>query len=322
MGILYTPNIKRRLIALILFLAVGIAFTIGIVKPRLESQSYQDEVMEAVVIPEEPQPSRAEQVAKALAAAYPLRIEKTEFRNDDWAVMLGDTWYYYADGRMLPEELLDNVSSYNPVYFYNYQIELPTWREPSPEWANRLRDMNTARPANPRRSSVYFLDDLWSSSNREEAWRQVTQVDFLGREVTVHNGIVGVLGRVEEKILEEAKTNTTVRQWIESLGTVDAWSWRDVASSGNRSYHAYGVAIDLLPRNLGVLETYWLWASQRTPEWWSIPYSRRYHPPEEVIRTFESFGFIWGGKWPNFDTMHFEYRPELFILSGLELERL
>jgi len=34
------------------------------------------------------------------------------------------------------------------------------------------------------------------------------------------------------------------------------------------------------------------------------------------------FGFIWGGKWPNYDTMHFEYRPEIFILSGLEVERL
>jgi len=322
MGILRTPNIKRRLIALVLFWAVGIAFAIGIATPRSESQSYQDEVMEAAVIPEEPRPSRAEQVVKALAAAYPLRIENAEFRNGDWAVLLDDTWYYYADGRLLPEELLDSVSDYSPVFFYNYQSELPTWREPSPEWVNRLRDLNTARPANPRRSSVYFLDDLWSSSNREEAWRQVTQVDFLGREVTVHNGIVSVLGRIEEKILEEAKNNTTVRQWIDSLGTVDAWSWRDVASSGNRSYHAYGVAIDLLPRNLGGLATYWLWTSQQTPEWWAVPYSRRYHPPEEVIRTFESFGFIWGGKWPNYDTMHFEYRPELFILSGLELEML
>jgi hypothetical protein len=313
---------KRRLIIPALVLTAGIVFAIGMIKPHTDTQSFQNEVVEVILIPEEPQPSRAEQVVKALAAAYPLRIEKAEFQNDDWAVLLDDTWYYYAEGRLLPEELLENVSDYGSVYFYNYQSGLPPWTEPSPEWANRLRDMNTVRPANPRRSSTYFLDDLWSSSNREEAWRQVTQVDFLGREVTVHSGIVRVLGRVEEKILEEAKTNTTVRQWIESLGTVDAWSWRDVASSGNRSYHAYGVAIDLLPRNLGGLETYWLWASQRTPEWWSIPYSRRYHPPEEVIRTFESFGFIWGGKWPNFDTMHFEYRPELFILSGLELERL
>ena len=74
-GILRTLNIKRRLILLVIFLAVGIAFAIGIVKPHTETQSFQDEVVEEVLIPEEPQPSRAEQVVKALAAAYPLRIE-------------------------------------------------------------------------------------------------------------------------------------------------------------------------------------------------------------------------------------------------------
>jgi peptidoglycan LD-endopeptidase CwlK len=26
---------------------------------------------------------------------------------------------------------------------------------------------------------------------------------------------------------------------------------------------------------------------------------------------FEKHGFIWGAKWYHYDTMHFEYRPEL-----------
>ena len=33
--------------------------------------------------------------------------------------------------------------------------------------------------------------------------------------------------------------------------------------------------------------------------------------PPEIIDIFERHGFIWGGKWYHFDTMHFEYRPEL-----------
>ena len=28
-------------------------------------------------------------------------------------------------------------------------------------------------------------------------------------------------------------------------------------------------------------------------------------------------GFIWGGKWSEFDLMHFEYRPELILLARL-----
>ena len=29
------------------------------------------------------------------------------------------------------------------------------------------------------------------------------------------------------------------------------------------------------------------------------------------VDAFEAEGFIWGGRWYHFDTMHFEYRPEL-----------
>jgi peptidoglycan LD-endopeptidase CwlK len=31
----------------------------------------------------------------------------------------------------------------------------------------------------------------------------------------------------------------------------------------------------------------------------------------EIVAIFEKHGFIWGGKWYHYDTMHFEYRPEL-----------
>ena len=33
--------------------------------------------------------------------------------------------------------------------------------------------------------------------------------------------------------------------------------------------------------------------------------------PFDIVAVFERHGFIWGGKWSHFDTMHFEYRPEL-----------
>src|SRR3569623_1717748 len=34
-------------------------------------------------------------------------------------------------------------------------------------------------------------------------------------------------------------------------------------------------------------------------------------PPARNVAIFERHGFIWGGRWSHFDTMHFEYRPEL-----------
>ena len=35
--------------------------------------------------------------------------------------------------------------------------------------------------------------------------------------------------------------------------------------------------------------------------------------PIRIVRIFENHGFIWGGYWYHYDTMHFEYRPELFL---------
>ena len=33
--------------------------------------------------------------------------------------------------------------------------------------------------------------------------------------------------------------------------------------------------------------------------------------PLEIVEIFERHGFIWGGRWKHYDTMHFEFRPEL-----------
>ena len=52
---------------------------------------------------------------------------------------------------------------------------------------------------------------------------------------------------------------------------------------------------------------YWRWSKPDA----SGAYSWRNRVPEEIVRVFEKHGFIWGGRWHHFDTMHFEYRPEL-----------
>ncbi|MBV9989970.1 MAG: M15 family metallopeptidase [Alphaproteobacteria bacterium] len=79
-----------------------------------------------------------------------------------------------------------------------------------------------------------------------------------------------------------------------SAGT---YNCRAVKDTGRRSMHAYGAAIDL---NLHASD-YWLW---ETGGW-------RNRMPRAIVDIFERHGFIWGGRWDHYDTMHFEYRPEL-----------
>jgi hypothetical protein len=276
---------------------------------------------------------RAEAVMKALAAAYPERLGRAEYRNGDWAVPLraagfqgaavspGETWYYYSGGRLLPEELREQAQEFDPQPFYNYPAELPPWEPPGPDAAARFRNQAERRRLFPPKRSQHFYDALWRSHSRDESWDRVKSIRFLGRPVMVHYMILEELALVEERILAEAKTNPQIRSWINSLDTVDGWNWRSIVDTQSRSFHAYGAALDLLPKSLGGRETYWLWAARRTPEWWTVPYERRVHPPAAVIKAFESYGFIWGGKWLFFDTMHFEYRPEILLLSELPITR-
>lgn len=90
------------------------------------------------------------------------------------------------------------------------------------------------------------------------------------------------------------------RKYLYPLG--GSYVCRTVADTGQPSQHAAGAAIDLNP----AYSDYWLWhrSGGRVPA-----YVNRI--PLEIVTIFERHGFIWGGRWAHFDTMHFEYRPEL-----------
>ena len=264
--------------------------------------------------------NRAETVLRALALAYPDRAGEVEYLDDDWSIQVYGERFYFAGGRLLPDSLRDRMNEYNPHPFYNYTKELPPWREASEEESARMREQEGRRQERPSKRSTHFYDTLWRTRNRDEAWEHIKQIRFLGHTIQVHYSILVDLSLVEEQILRIAKTNTAVRQWVNNINNIESWNWRNIASSESRSYHAYGAAIDILPKSLGGLATYWLWTARTIPEWWNVPYTKRFHPPDAVIETFESFGFIWGGKWRYFDTMHFEYRPEILILSGIAIK--
>jgi peptidoglycan LD-endopeptidase CwlK len=68
------------------------------------------------------------------------------------------------------------------------------------------------------------------------------------------------------------------------------------------SGHAYGIAVDVnwdkaffIGSHLGE------------------PYRYRNNMPQFLVDIFERHGFIWGGRWHDYDAMHFEYRPELLM---------
>jgi hypothetical protein len=85
------------------------------------------------------------------------------------------------------------------------------------------------------------------------------------------------------------------------ISTSGTYNCRAVAGSSVRSVHGYGAAIDLNAKQ----SDYWRWSKDPSNPVW------KNRIPIEIVRVFEKHGFIWGGYWYHFDTMHFEYRPEL-----------
>lgn len=114
--------------------------------------------------------------------------------------------------------------------------------------------------------------------------------------VTTINGVAERLERVIAGL--EGLPDRFKAYLVPSAGTFNC---RAVADTGLLSMHAFAAAIDV---NVARSD-YWAWARDRG----EIPYRNRI--PWEIAEVFEAERFIWGGKWYHYDTMHFEYRPEL-----------
>jgi hypothetical protein len=77
------------------------------------------------------------------------------------------------------------------------------------------------------------------------------------------------------------------------------FKWRRIAGTKRLSVHSFGAAVDINVKH----SAYWRWSRGG--------YRYRNEIPLKIVEIFERHGFIWGGKWYHYDTMHFEYRPEL-----------
>jgi hypothetical protein len=162
-----------------------------------------------------------------------------------------------------------------------------------------------------------FEAALYGGLTRGEVERNLKKISFLGHNVTVHGLIVEPLSRVEQRIRKAAAGNGEMAAFIDSISYLGAYNWREIQGTQRRSYHSWGLAVDIQPKRLGNKAIYWQWERERNEDWMLVPLERRWQPPEEVIRIFESEGFTWGGKWALYDNMHFEFRPELHEINRL-----
>jgi hypothetical protein len=123
----------------------------------------------------------------------------------------------------------------------------------------------------------------------------LVRVPFAGHTVSFHRRAAPALARVDAKLRPLIATHA---RFFRDLG--GTFSARTIAGTDRTSAHAWGIAIDLDPS----ASDYWRNAPAGHRAW-------KNQVPAAVVDAFESEGFVWGGRWFHYDTMHFEYRPEL-----------
>jgi hypothetical protein len=162
-----------------------------------------------------------------------------------------------------------------------------------------------ARNADPGRArNAAFFNRMYGDCRRGEVQPNLVEIKWLPKKagqrlsVTTVNGVAERLTSVSRE-LDELPARFD-RYLVPAAG---GYNCRMVAGTDRISAHGHGIAVDLAPRHAH----YWRWS--RRDGSGAYPYKNAV--PLDIVRIFEKHGFIWGGKWHHYDTMHFEYRPEL-----------
>ena len=151
-----------------------------------------------------------------------------------------------------------------------------------------------------------FFDKMYGDCRAGTVSRHLEEVVWLPSKrgsklkVTRVNGVAAKLREISTEL-----DQLPSRLDVYLLPVAGTYSCRTIAGTKRLSTHGHGIAIDIALKHAD----YWRWhkpdASGRHTWRNAIPY--------EIVRIFEKHGFIWGGRWYHFDTMHFEYRPELLL---------
>lgn len=224
---------------------------------------------------------------RALAAAYPdaFRIE------GNLVVFPWGTRIVWDDGRTKsPQELLIEADV-EDVFAYDY---------PSAS-RGQLAPHRNEDPGRVR--SDAFFRALYGASAEEvrRSLRDVRWLPALGGGTLSVTTRFGVDRRIEAISDELQRLPSRFHQFL--VPPAGAFNWRPIAGTDRLSVHSFGAAVDINTR----FTNYWRW--DKAAEGGLIPYRNRI--PLEIVSIFEKHCFIWGGRWYHYDTMHFEYRPEL-----------
>ncbi|MEG2172174.1 MAG: M15 family metallopeptidase [Desulfovibrionaceae bacterium] len=154
----------------------------------------------------------------------------------------------------------------------------------------------------PGRVRSYALLRALYGKDKMAVQAHVQAVSAFGQRVYLSPAAAQAFRRVVQTLEALTLRKPYLRAYMLPMG---GFAWRSIAGENRLSPHSFGIAVDLNPAK-GI---YWRWSTPQKRQ--SIGAAARAAYPSEIVAAFEAEGFIWGGKWYEYDLMHFEYRPEI-----------
>lgn len=230
-------------------------------------------------------------VAKRLTQAYPDFISSYT----DSSIIWKDGYEMLLDDK-IKNKNFDSLLSFPDIedqFFFEYkagQLDIPPPMNHDP---GRVR------------YEPFFM--RMYGETREEVEKNLVEIAWLPKSYN-KKILISKLNGIDKKltlISEELEKETELIKYLINIG--GTFNWRTISGVNRLSTHSFGIALDI---NVN-FSNYWRWDNKTQDDSKKIEYKNRI--PVKIVEIFEKYGFIWGGKWYHYDTMHFEYRPELLL---------
>ncbi|MEN9918186.1 MAG: hypothetical protein RL662_622 [Bacteroidota bacterium] len=225
------------------------------------------------------------QGVRKLLQAYPDWVKRYDGR---FLILKDETKLVYDDGVARDDVQLLNVSSVADMFAQGYikGVYVPSKGEDAGRVRNEalMKAMygNTASEVQANLTQLVWCPQLVGAKIK------ITKIN------NVHIQL--------QKVSDELDQHPQLKRYLVGATT---FNWRIISGTNRLSTHSFGTSIDLNVK----YSNYWQWDCRCKNE--NAPLNYTNQIPQTIVDIFERHGFIWGGKWYHYDTMHFEYRPEL-----------
>jgi len=205
----------------------------------------------------------------------------------------------FKDGSRLP--LDDGQAKTFQQWLENPEIK-DMFRFPYPRGAPAIPPPRNLDPGRVHNAALFTK--IYGDCRNADFEKSLTRVAWLPKKTKQTLLITSINGVAEHLKAASAELELLPSSFdVFLFPSAGGFNCRRIAGTDKLSPHGYGIAIDLGLKRAH----YWLWDSGGSDA--ALGY--RNDTPEEIVTIFEKHGFIWGGRWFHYDTMHFEYRPEL-----------